>query len=72
MMNMIKKNPAFAAAFYFILTWIGFPIAAFVISHLKGITFAAAASTPYLIAVFAFGSITSAFQMYNRTKHSAE
>ena len=70
MKNMIKKNPAFAAAFYFILTWAGFPVAAFASSQLKGITFAQAASTPYMIATFALGSIIAAVQMYNKTKNS--
>ena len=72
MMNMIKKSPTFAAAFYFILTWVAFPIAAFVSSQLKGITFAEACARPYLITTFALGSIIAAFQMYNKTKNSAK
>ena len=71
-MNMIKKSPTFAAAFYFILTWVAFPVAAFISSQIKGITFAAACSRPYLIATFAIGSIIAAFQMYNKTKHNIE
>ena len=71
MMNMIKKNPTVAAVFYFILTWAGFPIAALLGSYLKGITFAAACCTPYLIATFALGSVVAAVQMYFATKNSA-
>ena len=71
-MNIIKKSPAFAAAFYFILTWIGFPIAALLSSQLKGITFAEACARPYLIAMFAFGSVIAAFQMYRMTKDSVD
>ena len=66
----IKTNPALAAAFYFILTWTGFPIAGLAVSHLRHISFAAAAFTPYMISIFAFGSIISAVQMYFRTKNS--
>ena len=69
MMNKIKTNPTFAATFYFILTWIGFPVAALATSQLRNITFAAAASRPYLITIFALGSIISAFQMYFKTKN---
>ena len=69
MINKIKTNPAFAAAFYFILTWVGFPVAALAISLLRGITFAAAASTPYLLVIFPLGSIISAIQMYFKTKN---
>ena len=71
-MNIIKKSPAFAAAFYFILTWIGFPIAAFISGHLKGITFAEACARPYLITMFALGSVIAAFQMYNKTKNTMD
>ncbi len=68
MMNKIRTNPKFAAAFYFVLTWIGFPIAALVISYVKGITFGAVAATPYLIITFALGSVVAAFQGYSRAK----
>ncbi len=71
-MNIIKKSPTFAAAFYFILTWIGFPIAALLSSQLKGITFAEACARPYLIATFALGSVIAAFQMYNKTKNTMD
>ena len=71
-MNIIKKSPTFAAAFYFILTWIGFPIAALLSSQLKGITFAEACARPYLITMFALGSVIAAFQMYNKTKNTMD
>ena len=57
---------------YFILTWIGFPIAALLSSQLKGITFAEACARPYLIAMFALGSVIAAFQMYNKTKNTMD
>ena len=68
MMNKMKTNPALAAAFYFILTWAGFPVAALLRSLIKGTTFTAAASTPYLITIFAAGSVISAIRMYYKTK----
>ena len=71
MINKIKTNPAFAAAFYFIITWAAFPVAALLASYLKGITFAAAASSPYIVGVFLLGSFISAFRMYDKTKNSA-
>lgn len=70
MKNMIENNPAFAAAFYFVLTWAGFPIAALISSQVRGISFEVAASTPYILFTFVFGSIIAAFQMYVRTKRS--
>ena len=71
MMNSIKKNPALVAAFYFILTWVAFPVTALIVSHRKGITFAEAAFTPYMIGIFAFGSIIAAVQLYVKTKNRA-
>ena len=71
-MNILKKSPAFAAAFYFILTWAAFPVAALISSHVKGITFAAACCRPYMITTFALGSIIAAFSMYNKTKNNLE
>ena len=71
-MKNILKIPAFAAVFYFILTWIGFPVAAYIISHVRGITFAAAATMPYLLWTFALGSIVSAVAVYTKTKNSAK
>ena len=70
MKKLLKNSPVFAAAFYFVLTWAGFPIAAFASSYLKGITFAEAATRPYLITTFVLGSIVAAAQMYNKTKNS--
>ena len=70
MMNKIKNNPTYAAVFYFLLTWAGFPLAVLVRSSLRGISFGEAACSPYLIAVFAAGSIISAMQMYSRAKFS--
>ena len=69
MMNKIKTNPTLAATFYFILTWIGFPVAALAVSLLRDTTFAAAASRPYLITIFTTGSIISAFRMYFKAKN---
>ena len=69
MMNKIKTSPAFAAAFYFILTWVAFPVTALIASHVKGITFAAAAFTPYMIGTFSVCSIIAAVQMYSKTKN---
>ena len=68
MMNKIKNNPTYAAVFYFLLTWAGFPLAALVRSSLRGISFGEAAFSPYMIAIFAAGSVISAMQMYNRVK----
>ncbi len=70
MKNMIENNPVFAAAFYFILTWAGFPIAALISSQVRGISFEVAASTPYILFTFVFGSIVAASQMYIRAKKS--
>ena len=70
MINTIKKNPVFASAFYFILTWAGFPIAALISSHVKGISFAAACSSQYMIFIFVFGSIVAAVQTYIRVKEA--
>ena len=70
MMNRIKTNPALAAAFYFILTWAAFPVAGLIASHVKGITFAAAVCTPYIIGSFTLGSIIAAVRMYSKTKNS--
>ncbi len=70
MMNKIKTNPTFAAAFYFVLTWVGFPLAAFVSSQVRGITFAAAACRPYLLATFILGSLAAAVSMFFRTRES--
>ena len=68
MMNKIKNNPTYAAIFYFILTWAGFPLAALIRSLLRGISFGEAACSPYMIVLFAAGSVISAMQMYNRVK----
>ena len=68
MMSKIKTNPALAAAFYFILTWAAFPVAALLRSYIKGITFTEAASAPYMITIFAAGSVISAIRMYYKTK----
>ena len=70
MINKIKTNPTFAAAFYFVLTWVGFPLAAFVCSQVRGISFAAAACRPYLLATFVMGSMAAAVSTYFRTKES--
>ena len=70
MMNKIKTNPALAAAFYFVLTWIGYPIAALLSSYIRGISFTAAATRPYMIVCFVVASIIAAFQMYNKVKNS--
>ena len=68
MMNKIKNNPKYAAVFYFLLTWAGFPLAALLRSVLRDISFTEAAFTPYLISTFAIGSIIAASQMYWKTK----
>ena len=70
MMNKIKNNPTYAAVFYFLLTWAGFPLTALVRSSLRGISFSEAAFSPYMIAIFATSSIIAAIQMYNRAKYS--
>jgi len=70
MMNKIKTNPTLAAAFYFVLTWMGFPLAAFVNSQLRGISFAEAACRPYILATFILGSTVAAVSMYFKTKDS--
>ena len=70
MMKKINSNPTYAAIFYFLLTWAGFPLAALVRSSLRGISFGEAAFSPYMIAIFAAGSVISAMQMYNRAKFS--
>ena len=70
MMNRIKTNPALAAALYFILTWAAVPVAGLIASHVKGITFAAAVCTPYIIGSFTLGSIIAAVRMYSKTKNS--
>ena len=69
MMSKIKSNPALAAALCFILTWAAFPVAGLIASHLKGITFAAAVCTPYMIGSFSVCSIIAAVQMYNKMKN---
>ena len=69
MMNMIKRNPVAAAVFYFVLTWVCFPLTALLVSQLRDISFIEAVSRPYLIAVFAAGSVISAVQMFNKTKY---
>lgn len=70
MMNKINSNPKYAAIFYFLLTWAGFPLAALIRSAIRDITFAEAACTPYMIGIFAVGSIISASQMYWKTKNA--
>ena len=70
MINKIRTNPAFAAAFYFIITWAAFPVTAWLVSLRKGITFAAAASSPYIVGIFLLGSMISAYRMYYKTKNS--
>ena len=70
MRNAIKRNPALAAAVNFILTWMAFPVAALLYSHLHDTTFAEAAGRPYLITVFALGSVVGAVSTY-RKKASA-
>ena len=69
MMNMIKRNPAVAAVFYFILTWAGFPLTALAISQLRGISFAEAVCLPHVILIFSVGSVISAIQMFYKTKY---
>ena len=69
-MNKIKNNPVYAAVFYFLLTWAGFPLAALIRSNLRGISFGEAAFSPYMIALFATGSVIAAIQMYNKAKYS--
>ena len=68
MMNKIKTNPALAAAFYFILTWAAFPVAALLRSYINGITFTEAAFTPYMITIFTAGAVISATRMYFKAK----
>lgn len=70
MMDKIKNNPKYTAIFYFLLTWAGFPLAALVRSAIRDITFAEAAFTPYMIGIFATGSIIAAVQMYWKTKNA--
>ncbi len=70
MMNKIKNNPTYMAMFYFFLTWAGFPLAALVRSSIRGISFTEAAFTPYMIGLFATGSIIAAIQMYTKTKNT--
>ena len=72
MKNLFKKSLAFAAAFYFILTWIGFPIAALIMSQVRGMTFGAACATPYLIATFGLGSLAAAFSGYSKAKNASD
>ena len=71
MMNKITTNPILSAAFCFILIWAVYPAAALLFSYMTCTTFAAAASMPYIIAVFIMVSIISAQRMYHRTKNSA-
>ena len=68
MMNMIKSNPKYAAVFFFIITWAMFPVAAFLKSIIYGISFGAAASSPYMIAIFSGASCIAAIEMYKRAK----
>ena len=70
MMKKINSTPTYAAIFYFLLTWAGFPLAALCRSALRGISFGEAAFSPYMITLFATGSIIAAIQMYNRAKYS--
>ena len=67
-MNKIKTNPTYAAVFFFLITWAAFPAAALLKSIICGISFGAAASSPYMIAIFSGCSVLSAIQMYNRAK----
>ena len=71
MMNMIKRNPVVAAVFYFVLTWVCFPLTALLISQLRGITFIEAVNLPSVIYIFSAGSVISAVQMFRKTKNVA-
>ena len=68
MMNKIKNNPTYAAVFYFLITWAAFPVAAFLKSIIYDISFGAAASSPYMIAIFSGASCIVAIEMYNKAK----
>ena len=69
MMNMIKRNPVVAAVFYFVLTWVCFPLTALLISQLRGISFIEAVNLPHLIMIFSAGSVISAVQMLRKAKN---
>ena len=70
LMNNVRTNPTFAAIFYFVLTWVGFPLAAFVSSQVHGVSLATAAGSLYLISTFALGSLAAAVSAFFSTRDS--
>ena len=67
MINKIKNNPTLAAICFFLLTWATFPLVALVRSLIRGVSFAEAATHPYVIMLFVVGSLVEAFTIFRKT-----
>lgn len=70
MLRWIRKKPVLAAILFFTAIWASFPLAALARSYIANITYTKALCSPFLIIVFAGGSVAYAVRTYISLRRS--